>query len=179
MISESLARRYALALFNLSVEREMLEQIHEEFGVIRELVSSKDKFRYFLFSPKVETDEKKQVIVAIFGDNISKTMLHFLYLLLDKKRQILIEKMQSHFVKLYNNHYNKAIITVRPAVPMEDSIYNELKTLFEKKLNKQVTVQEEVDASLIGGLQVRIDNTVYDASVATKLDKMRKTLITG
>ncbi len=179
MISDSLSRRYALALFKLSVEKGELDNVNDEFGVISELVSSKENFRYFLISPKVDIEQKKKVLKSIFGDHISKHLLHFLYLLLDKKRQTLIEKIRSNFVTLFNNHYNKAEITVRPAISLGDEIINDLKKVFEKKLEKTIAVQEEVDPSLIGGVQVRVNNTVYDASVKTKLEKLRKVLATG
>ena len=117
MISDSLARRYAAALFHLAADRAELDQIKEEFTVIDEVVAAQSNFRYFLFSPKVNIDEKKRVLGDVFSDRISKSMLHFLYLLLDKKRQTLLQKIYSHFMTLYDNYHNRATITVRPAVP--------------------------------------------------------------
>ncbi len=179
MIAESLARRYASALFNLSSGRDEIEQINEEFQTLIELVSSKDKFRHFLFSPKVDAEQKKKELQIIFGETYSKTLMHFLFLLIDKKRQTIIIKIQEHFVSLYNNFHKKAEITVRPAVKLDDEVKSNIQSLFEKKLERNVDIKEEVDPSLIGGFQVRVNNTVYDATVLNKLNKMRKVLVSG
>lgn len=173
MISESLARRYSLALFNIAVSRNELERIKDEYKLLCDLLDSNKKFRSFLYSPQMDREEKKRTIKTIFGDKISKTLLHFLFLLLDKKRQTLTEKIYSHFETLYNNHYNKAAITVRPAVSLDTAMLDEIRRGFEKRLNKTITIIEVVDPSLIGGLQVRVNNTVYDASVAGKLQRIR------
>jgi F-type H+-transporting ATPase subunit delta len=176
MISESLARRYSVALFNLAVKRNKLDRIKDEYGLIFDVIESNSKFRSFLYSPQMDREEKKRIIQTIFGDKISKTLLHFLLLLLDKKRQTLVEKIYTHFDTLYNNHYNKAAITIRPAVSLDASMLVEIRKGFEKRLNKAITINEIVDPSLIGGLQVRVNNTVYDASVAGKLQRLRLSL---
>jgi len=174
MIAESLARRYAVALFHLAVEKDRLDRIKDEFQVLCDLIGANEKFRYFLHSPKMDREEKKRVIDSIFGGRISKTLLHFLFLLLDKKRQTLLEKIYSHFDTLYCNYHNRATITVRPAVSLEDSILSEIRQGFEKRLGKSITVMEEVDAALIGGLQVRVNNTVYDASILGRLRRLQR-----
>lgn len=177
MISESLARRYSVALFNLARNRDELERVSEEFNLIHDLLKSKDNFRHFLFSPKVDSAKKKGVLKSVFGEKLSHTMLYFLYLLIDKKRQTLIMKMYSHFVTLYNNHHKRAEITIRPAAALDKEIHDEIKRVFEKMLNRTVTALEEVDPSLIGGIQIRVNNTVYDASVTNRLRAMRQVLM--
>lgn len=176
MISESLARRYSVALFNLACDRDILAQVSEEFKLIHDLLKNMDNFRHFLFSPKVDAARKKGILKSVFGEKLSHTMLYFLYLLIDKKRQTLIMKMHSHFVTLYNNYYRRAEITIRPAAALDKEIHDEIKRVFEKMLDKTVTVREKVDKSLIGGFQIQVNNTVYDASLAAKLRAIRQVL---
>ncbi|MFC1728735.1 ATP synthase F1 subunit delta [candidate division KSB1 bacterium] len=177
MIAESLSRRYALALFNITVDRNQLEEVRNDFQVINDLLESKRKFRYFLYSPKVNRDEKKRIMTEIFKKEISVSMLHFIFLLLDKKRQTLLLKIFGHFMKLYDNHHNRATITVRPAVSLDDTILEDIRREFESILKKKITLEEKVDPVLIGGLQVRVNNTVYDASVLKSLRMMRNQII--
>ncbi|GAI74107.1 unnamed protein product, partial [marine sediment metagenome] len=75
MIAESLARRYSVALFNLAHDRDELEQVYEEFTLFNDSLEKQDKFRHFLFSPKVDAGEKKRVLKSIFGEDPSRTML--------------------------------------------------------------------------------------------------------
>ena len=177
MISESLARRYSVALFNIARDRDELKRVSEEFKLIYDLLTGKDNFRHFLFSPKVDAVQKKRILKSVFGEKLSQTMLYFLYLLIDKKRQTTIMKIYGHFVTLYNNHYDRATITVRPAVSLDRETHTEIKRVFEKMIKKTVTVREEVDPSLIGGIQIRVNNTVYDASVANRLCAIRQILM--
>ena len=176
MISESLARRYSVALFNLARDRNELEMVYDGFKLFTGLLGSQDKFRYFLFSPKVETDDKKKILRSIFGGELSRTILHFVFLLLDKKRQTLLFRMYGHFTTLYNNYHKKATVTVRPAAVLSRRMHDEIKRVFEKALNKTVTIREEVDLSIIGGLQIRVNNTVYDTSIAFRLQSMKRLL---
>ncbi len=86
------------------------------------------------------------------------------------------EKIFSHFSTLYDNHHSRAAITVMPAVDLGENVLNEIKEKFEKILNKTITVEQKVDSSLLGGLQVRVKNTVYDASILSKLRRIQKQL---
>lgn len=176
MISESLARRYAVALFKLAVGRKILEDVTEEFSAVNEIVASKPNFRYFLYSPKVNIEEKKRILSEIFADRISKSMLHFLFLLLDKKRQTLFETIFGQFMTMYNNYHDRATVTVRPAAELNDDILEEIRKDLEKILKKNIIVEQKVTPPLIGGLQVRVQNTVYDASVSGKLHRLKKQL---
>lgn len=177
MIAESLARRYSVAVFNLARDRNELDRVAEEFSMFYNILNDQDKFRYFLFSPRIGAIEKKKVLKSIFGDNLSHTMLHFLHLLLDKKRQTLILKMYGHFETLYNNLQKKAEITVRHAAELDQDTRSEIKRVFEKELQKSVTIIEKIDPSVVGGIQIRANNTVYDASIAYRLGKMKQLLL--
>jgi len=140
MIAESLARRYSVALYNLSRERNELERVYEEYSMIEGVLKKQDKFRYFLFSPKIDTKEKKSVLRTIFGEEISHTLLYFFFLLLDKKRQTLLIKIFEHFVTLYNNYHKKTTITVRPAAALDRETHTAIKRVFETRLDRTVVM---------------------------------------
>lgn len=177
MISESLARRYSVAVFNLARDRNVLDDVAAEFSMVDEVLRKNDKFRYFLFSPKIEINEKKEVLKSIFGDSITPTLLNFFYLVLDKKRQTLLLKMFKHFSTLYDNHRNRTEIIIRPAVSLDSDTHAEIKRVFEKAINKTVTIREEVDPSIVGGLQIQANNTVYDSSISYNLSRMKDLLL--
>lgn len=177
MIAESLARRYASALYHLAIEQDILVQVYEDFSLINQLLNRFEKFRHFLISPRVPTAEKKQMFQSTFGDTLSPILLHFLFLLLDKKRQTLLQLMYNHLSTLYNNYYNRTDIRVKTAVNLKESAYQEIKQVFEKKLTKTVAIKQETDPSLIGGIQIRVGNTIYDASIKKQLTMMRRLLL--
>ena len=177
MISESLARRYSVAVFNLACDRNVLDTVAEEFSIIDGMLRKNDNFRYFLFSPKIDLNEKKKVLKSIFGDTVTPTLLNFFFLVLDKKRQTLLLKMYEHFSTLYDSYQNRTVITVKPAVSLDSDTHAEIKRVFEKILNKTVTIREEVDPSIVGGLQIRANNTVYDSSILYSLGMMKNLLL--
>jgi len=177
MISESLARRYSVAIFNLAVDRNVLDAVAEEISLINEVLINNNKFRYFLFSPRIDINAKKQVLKSIFGDSITPILLNFFFLVLDKKRQTLLLKMFEHFSTLYDNHRNRTVIIIRPAVSLDSDTHAEIKRVFEKALHKTVTIREDVDPSIVGGLQIRANNTVYDSSILYSLSRMKDLLL--
>ena len=177
MISESLSRRYSVAVFNLARDRNVLDSVAEEFSLISEVLRKNDKFRYFLFSPKIAITAKKQVLESVFGESITPTLLNFFYLVLDKKRQTLLIKMYAHFSTLYDNHRNRMEITIHPAVALDSDTHAEIKRVFEKAINKTVTIREEVDPAIVGGLKIRANNTVYDSSILYNLSRMKDLLL--
>ncbi len=173
MIAESLARRYSLALFNLARERSELEAVHDEFQMLNDFLTGRPDFRRFVLSPRIDVREKKKTLLAIFGGELTNTMLNFIYLLLDKKRQTLLLKIREHFVSLYLSYHRSSIITVTTAVKLSGDITKEITHVFEKLLECSVIIQEKVEPSIIGGLRVRVHNTIYDASIAQKLRSLR------
>ena len=177
MIAESLARRYASALYNLAMDENILDVVFEEFSAITKLIETHNKFRYFLISPKIPTAEKKNVLQSIFGTTVSGTMLHFLFVVLDKKRQTLLSYIYSHFSSLYDNYCNRTDVLVRTAVELDSGLGDVIKQAFETKLNKTISVKRQIDPSLIGGIQIRIGNTIYDASVKKHLSMMKQLLL--
>jgi F-type H+-transporting ATPase subunit delta len=177
MISESLSRRYSVAVFNLAQSKNVLDDVAEEFALIDGILRKNDKFRYFLFSPKIATAEKQQVLKSIFGDTITPTLLNFFFLVIDKKRQTLLLTMYKHFSTLYDNHRNRMEITIRPAVALDSDTHAEIKRVFEKATSKTVKIREEVDPSIVGGLKIRVNHTVYDSSILYSLSRMKDLLL--
>ena len=176
MIAESLARRYSLALFHLARDRSELEIIHDEFQMLNDIMTSQPDFRRFVLSPRIGVREKKKTLLSIFGGKLTNTMLNFIYLLLDKKRQTLLLKIRKHFDSLYTNYHRISVITVTTVVKLGEDITNEIKKAFEKLLECSVVVQEKIEPSIIGGLRVRVHNTIYDASIEQKLRNMRQSM---
>ena len=80
------------------------------------------------------------------------------------------------FMTLYNNYYNRATVTVRPATGLNDDILEEIRKDLEKIFKKNIMVEQKVTPPLIGGLQIRVQNTVYDASVSGRLHRLKKQL---
>jgi len=80
-------------------------------------------------------------------------------------------------LSLYDNYCNRTDVLVRTAVELDSGLGDVIKQAFETKLNKTISVKRQIDPSLIGGIQIRIGNTIYDASVKKHLSMMKQLLL--
>jgi F-type H+-transporting ATPase subunit delta len=114
-------------------------------------------------------------VTDLFGGRVSDTVLNFLKLLFDSRRQDAIIGIYNEFVRLVDHALGRAKATVESATPLTE---DEVKTLQEQlgANGKQVEITTKVNPSLLGGLRVRVGDRVLDYSVATRLERFRTTL---
>ncbi len=170
------AQRYALSLFEVSVEEGNLEDICSEvksLGTIFE--DNKDLFE-ILSTPVVTKIEKDQLITNIFGDKLSQYSLNFIRLLTEKGRISDYPLMVKEFVKLYNQKNNIKEVEAVTAIPLSKELFTRLKTKLEEITGKTVVMSNTVDSSIMGGVVLKMDDEQTDASVVSRLAKLRAQL---
>jgi len=96
--------------------------------------------------------------------------------LVDKRRENAIERINKEFLKLFNEHENIIEVTAVTSVLINDNIKNKLRITLENKLNKRVQLKNVVDRSIIGGVLLSIGNKVIDGTVKGKLKEMEKSI---
>jgi F-type H+-transporting ATPase subunit delta len=167
------AKRYANAYLETALELNALEKAKEDMLLIQGTFSSSPDLRLFLHSPIIKKEKKRAAIEAIFGDKIQDITNNLLKILSDKDREMLIEDITSHFIDLYNIHHGNMNVSVTSAYALDKKQKSDLINKLEKVSGKNVLLHATVDKSLLGGLKVRIDDTVIDGSVKYKLSQLR------
>ena len=176
MISRAVPRRYAQALLMIAVERDALEQYEKELETFQQILIEEPNLKRILDNPKILPEEKKKTLGNIIKGRFSPIVSNFLFLVVDKRREDLFLEI----IKEYKNYADQArnIIDaeVRSAVQLADKDFRELEERLSKAAGKKVRLKSTIDTSLIGGLIVRIGDTVIDGSVVKKLSLLKNKL---
>ena len=167
------ARRYANALLVTALEQNNLDEIKDDMLLIKQTISDSSELSLFLKSPIIKKEIKKATLEAIFEDKIQKLTSNLITILSDKGRENLLHGITLSFMELYNKHENIIEVDVKTAFELVADQEEELKKKLESVTGKTVLMKTEVNDDLIGGLTVRIADTVIDGSVLHKLNQLK------
>jgi F-type H+-transporting ATPase subunit delta len=170
-----IAARYAKSVLELGIERNQLDQLYEDMLAIREALSMRD-FLLFVKSPIIKADKKQAAFHEIFGDKLSEVITKFFDILSRKGREFYLPEIVDSFIYQYKEYNNITEVKLTTANKVsEDSLEAIRKALADSSnANQTVEIQTEVNPELIGGFVIEFGDKLYDASVARKLDQIRK-----
>ena len=177
MISSDLAKRYARAFFDIAVEEGKIEDYGRELLSFSSIVVQNKALQEFLANPIFELKAKKTVIEELLGRvTMSDRTANFLRLLVDKQRIGMLGEVENAYKELMDKTLKKVRVSVRSAYPLNAELEQSLKQRVADMTGKEVEMTVEDDSSLIGGLVVRVGDTLYDGSIKAQLGNIRKLL---
>jgi len=165
------AFQYAEALFSLSVEEQQLSAVEEAF---RQFLDAKDAdVTKFLNHPKVTKEQKKEVLKSVVNNTL---FLHFLYVLIDKVRMDHVEDCYQEFTTILHNQNKIMEVQVYSQKALTSEELSNLKVSIGKKHNRTVTIENVVDAKILGGLRIEYDGHVLDQTINNYLHELKNNL---
>lgn len=174
-----IARRYARALNEDAQQAGVLDAVDADMDMIREsLEQSHDLVRFFQ-SPIISREKKQAVVESLFAEKVSPNTLRFMGLLVEKKREGLLSKILAAYRALRDEQQGVVEAHVKTALPLSDEEAQTLTAALEKLTEQKVRLDVERDPALVGGLVIRVGDTVYDGSVRNKLANLREQLEHG
>lgn len=174
------ALRYAKSLISLAEERDVLEQVKGDMELILSVCEESQDFSNMLKSPVVRADKKSAILNQVFGSKISELSLSFLNLLTSKKREAILGAVAENYINLYNESKNIVSATVTTAAAITEDIKAQVLTQLKSVVgDADVRIEERVDASLIGGFVLRVGDLEFNASVANKLQKLKREFVSN
>lgn len=177
MSSSGVAKRYATALFQLSKEHQLLDQMEAELSVVKEVVANNVELNSVLKSPKLPVSKKKEILKEAFG-SCNTYVLNTLMLLIDRHREDNIAEVADEFIQLANEDRGIAeakVYTIRPLTTDESAA---LSSSFAAKVGKKsLRINNIVDSNLLGGVKIRIGNRIFDGSLSGKLERLERQLL--
>lgn len=167
---------YADALFELCKEQGNLTEVYNELTAVRDIVFCKDNEEYakLLCSKAVSQKDGLNALENVFGGRVSEIAFNFLCVLCEKKRLEFLPDILTHLKARYNEENNILEVLVIVAEPLSDRLKNKLTDKLAKLTGKKISLAQKVDRSVMGGIKIRYDKTEIDATVKTKLEKLRK-----
>ena len=179
MRDETVARSYAATLFELATRHEGVEHYLEGIETVACVLDESPKFRMFLETPRIALDEKKQVVKKAFAEALPRSLLNFLLVVLDKRRQRLVREIAREYHALLDDHLNRVHAEVTVARPLDDQTLNEVTGRLSELLGRTAIPHVRVKPEILGGIVVRAGDKIYDGSLRRRLEGMRRQLLTA
>ena len=170
-----LAGRYAKSLIDLAQEQGKLETVLGDIQAFKAANENRDMYM-MLKSPIINPTKKRSIIKAIFGESFDEMTMAFTNIVLTKGREEYLPEICEEFINQYRGIKNIISATVISATPLKEDTLRKIKDKIRTEMAQDGTVEVEtkIDASLLGGFIIEIGDSLYDASVATRLNKLRK-----
>lgn len=176
---DALARLYARSLFELANEqggRAAIEDIGAELGEVVELARHDKNFGEFLSSRIVPTNKRDASLSSIFDKRISPLTLRFLLVLNKKDRLSHLAVVASAYDELVQEQFGLVEVDVYTAAPIEADLRERIAGALRKVIGKEPVIHSYTDESMLGGLKLQVGDQLIDASIATRLRRMRERL---
>jgi F-type H+-transporting ATPase subunit delta len=170
------AKRYAKALFEVAKEKGLISQVEDELKSVASVIKGHADLQKFLNHPSIGASVKKDLLKQIFEGKVSEPVWNTLQVLIDKGREAIVPALLNDYVKIANEAQGLANATVYTAFALNEKQIAEIAAYFKKITGKSLRVETVIDPKLLGGIQVRIGDRLYDGSLSGKLDRLAKSL---
>ncbi|MDY4788542.1 MAG: ATP synthase F1 subunit delta [Bacilli bacterium] len=175
MNKDSVASRYALALFELAKENNQVASYKDELNDFASYLTI--DLKTFLTHYSVSLKDKKALMAQIFKDNLSSDVYNFLCLLLDKQRFNSIEEIIKEYNSAANEYLNIEEGIIYTASEISEQTLIKIENKVSQLLGKKTILKIKEDKTLIGGFKIVVCDTVIDNSLKNKLDSLRDELL--
>lgn len=171
---QSLAGRYAKAVFELAQEGNAIEALERDFAALKMMISGSADLARLVKAPVFSREEQAQGMKGILSAMQASPLATRTVLVLASKRRLfaLVDIIEA-FERLVAGQRGEVSAQVTSARPLSDAQTEELKTILRSKLGREARLETKVDSSLLGGLVVKVGSRMIDLSLRTKLDGLR------
>ena len=169
------ARVYAEALFEAGKDRGKLDALQSQLAQFTDAVDGNRELQVFLFSPYLSPADKVDGLKrAISGAEPELT--NFLELLAEKHRMPEIFRIRRELDELWKKENRRLDVTVTSAVELDEAVVKKIGQEVERQTGEEVDLASRVDDGILGGIVLQVGNMVLDASIRTRLEKLRKSV---
>ncbi len=170
---QEIAPVYARSLFEAAQEQDKLDIVREQLGEIADAIDADRNLQVFFFSPSLSSQDKQEGLEkAITGAD--ELVQNFLELLVENQRMTSIFKIRSEYDALWDKENELLPVTITSAVELDEQTVKQIGDRIAEQTGRKVELSADVDPGVLGGLVVRVGNTVLDASVRRRLENLRR-----
>jgi F-type H+-transporting ATPase subunit delta len=167
------AKRYAKALFELAKEKNEVSQVEADLQAIVSSIQSNADLQKLLSHPNIDASKKTELLNTLFLGKVSDAVLNTVCLLVERRRENILVELLSDYVKIANEALGQAKAIVSSPIALSPEELQHIAASFSQLTGKKIQVQQVIDPSLLGGIQVRIGDRLYDGSLSGKLQRLQ------
>jgi F-type H+-transporting ATPase subunit delta len=175
---EELAQVYARSLFQVAREQNKLDLLREQLGQFADAMAEHRELQTFFFSPYFSTDEKQDALDHVL-DGGDAVLVNFLRLLIENHRMPVIFRIRAQYERLWEEENRTLPVEITSAVKLDSETTESVGQAIGERTGRKVTLAARVDPDIIGGLVVRVGNSVLDASIRNRLEQLRRHVAQG
>lgn len=168
---------YAQALLELADQRGTTSQVNEDLQGLAQIIEQDRTFATYLADPSVSQSDREKTIDTVFGGRTSELLIAYLKLLNSKDRLGDLPGITSAFTKLLDERSGNVEVEVTVPQAMTPGDLEEVRQRVSAKLGKNAVVKQNVDESLIGGIVLKVGDSLIDGSVKTQLETLKRRLV--
>jgi F-type H+-transporting ATPase subunit delta len=178
MANETLARRYATAIFGLAKDADVISRVHDDLHVVKTVLDSDAEIRRFFRSPVIDRKDKAGVVERSFG-GLHEISLHTVLLLVRKRRESIFDEIIVQYDLLEERNRGASPLRIESARELDPGELRDLVERLGRRYGTTFDVTQTVDPALIGGVRITLGDKQIDGSVAGRLDELARMLSTN
>ncbi|MDX6686823.1 MAG: F-type H+-transporting ATPase subunit delta [Baekduia sp.] len=172
---EEIAQVYARSLFEVAKEQDKLDVVREQLGQVADALDGSPDMSTFVFAPYLSTAEKEEGLGKLL-DGVDPVVENFLKLMIENHRVPAIFRVRREFEALYDEENKLLPVTITSAVELDEATVKSIGDAIGQQTGQQIQLTSTVDPDVLGGLIVRVGNSILDASIRNRLENLRRSV---
>ena len=170
---EEIAQVYARSLFEVAEEHDKLDDVREQIGQFADALGESRDLQTFFFSPYFSTEEKKTGLASAL-EGADPVVENFLALLIGNHCMPVLFRVRREFDQMWREVNKLLPVQITSAVELDSAVTEQIGDEIGRQTGRTVELTSTVDPDVLGGLVVRVGNSILDASIRTRLERLRK-----
>ncbi len=175
---EELARVYGRALFEVAREHGLLAELREQLGQFADALAEHRDLQVFFFSPYFSSKEKQDALERVLV-GADERLVNFLALLIENHRMPVIFRVRREYERLWEQENRTLPVEITSAVELDGDTTTSIGDRIGERTGRKIALDTRVDPEILGGIVVRVGNSILDASIRGRLERLRKHVVQG
>jgi F-type H+-transporting ATPase subunit delta len=172
---EEIAQVYSRSLFEVAKEQDKLDAIRDQLGEFTDALNDNRDLQVFLFSPYFSTVEKKDGLHKVL-DGADPAFANFLDLLAEKHRMPALFRIRRQFEERWQEENRLLPVQVTSAIELDDETVEQISSRIAEQTDRTIELKTDVNPEILGGIVLRVGNSILDASIRNRLEQVRRQL---
>jgi F-type H+-transporting ATPase subunit delta len=173
----SAAGQYAQAILDLANEQQQAEAVGDELTALSRIIRDNPTLAALLRDPAIGDQERWQTLEKVFKGRISPLLLNTMGVLNERDRLALLPAIAAEYSDLLDRQMGRIEVDLTVAHRLDETELRQVRERISRALKKDAVVRQRVDEAIIGGLMLRVEDKLIDASVKSQLEAMRRQLM--
>lgn len=174
LVASHSGKKYVQGLVQAAVERDKIEEVRVSLRRLQDTVESMPQLVVTLSHPGLADDEKLQILNTATGEDRPALVAGFLDLIVRDRQTDVLQHVADLYEQLYDEVHGVQRALVETPIPLSDSQKQRLHTALEEIVSGQVSLEEQINPQVLGGLRISLGHRVIDVSLQGRLEALRQ-----